>query len=591
MDVTMVDATDPALAVASSLAPEAEALAAGAVVVEAEPHGHHHHTPNHSHSHTPQPQQQQQQQTPQQQQQPPKNDLQSPHISELQATVTPSRERNALTLNQRRALRRWANSQLTRPSHRACQEWFEQEYGQCISQSTVSHSLSPKYSRLDLDAPQLSGSRMRFGNWPDVEKLVLKWYQQMLLSGRHPTNDELAEKSKAIFSALPQYKQESTPEFSPGWIHRFKKRYGLLIRRQRRHGDVENPAEDVLYLCECLQRFNTGPIGPNTSPAALRETIIRLVGVEPSVNVAALVRDEIVRNSSSLSMNAGNTSVMSIAAAAAASMTTPQATLLQAEIQSQPQPQSQGQPQAPPAQPQPQAQPQAQSQAQAQAQDPHQQPRPTQQQQTQPPQHQHQHHTTVDAGITAPTTVSADTTGSAPSPDLHIYTDDDAEMVLHTALRQLQQEEAAAEATAAAVREERDRIDHLRQSVLATPSRIPHHAQHTHAQQTPTNPSTVSTSSHTTAVSHAPSQTQTPAASQTIPSSTVAAGTSTPAVPTPAHGHARFIAEDDLTLTPIESSVAIPVRDKPVRCPFCVNQRMLRTIKEAVEHLSTHVEV
>ena len=31
--------------------------------------------------------------------------------------------------------------------------------------------------------------------------------------------------------------------------------------------------------------------------------------------------------------------------------------------------------------------------------------------------------------------------------------------------------------------------------------------------------------------------------------------------------------------------------ERPVRCPFCLNQRMLRTVKEAVEHLSTHVAV
>ncbi|KAK3400019.1 Homeodomain-like protein [Sordaria brevicollis] len=71
------------------------------------------------------------------------------------------RERNSLTLDQRRALRRWANSQTTRPSHKACIEWFQTQYNQTISQSTVSHSLSPKYARLDGD-PQLSGSRLRF---------------------------------------------------------------------------------------------------------------------------------------------------------------------------------------------------------------------------------------------------------------------------------------------------------------------------------------------------------------------------------------------------------------------------------------------
>jgi hypothetical protein len=46
-----------------------------------------------------------------------------------------------------------------------------------------------------------------------------------------------------------------------------------------------------------------------------------------------------------------------------------------------------------------------------------------------------------------------------------------------------------------------------------------------------------------------------------------------------------------LTLTPIQSDGPIATNDRPVRCPFCVNQRMLRTIKEAVEHMSTHVVV
>src|SRR6187549_225444 len=110
---------------------------------------------------------------------------------------TPSnKERHSLTLDQRRALRRWANAQTMRPSHKGCIEWFFQTYGQQISQSTVSHSLSPKYSRLDGDNPQLSGSRLRFGNWPDVEKLVLLWYQGVQAHGRSPTNEELGEKAK-----------------------------------------------------------------------------------------------------------------------------------------------------------------------------------------------------------------------------------------------------------------------------------------------------------------------------------------------------------------------------------------------------------
>lgn len=352
-----------------------------------------------------------------------------------------SKERHSLTLDQRRALRRWANSQAVRPSHKSCIEWFYAQYGQQISQSTVSHSLSPKYSRLDGDNPQLSGSRLRFGNWPDVEKLVLLWFQQVQASGRQPTNEELGEKAKSIFNQLPRYKDENPPEFSPGWIHRFKKRYGLLVRRQRRHGDgAVNPAEDIEYLADCVPRVMV--IASDTSPAAIREQVLRVVGVEASLNTCALVRDEIIRR---------------VTAAHCPPM-----------------------PHMPPPDP------------------------PT------PP----------------------------PPPEQPMYADDDAEVVLQNALRQLQQEEQAAEEQAAAVREERERQERAGMQaagIMTTPGgRDSADARY----ETPTQ--------------------------ELAP---------------------------DLTLTPIHSDGPVSSHDRPLRCPFCVNQRMLRTIKEAVEHMSTHVVV
>ncbi|KHN97007.1 centromere binding protein Cbh2 [Metarhizium album ARSEF 1941] len=357
------------------------------------------------------------------------------------------KERHSLTLDQRRALRRWANSQTLRPSHKACIEWFYAQYGHQISQSTVSHSLSPKYSRLDGDNPQLSGSRLRFGNWPDVEKLVLLWYQQVQAAGRQPTNDELGEKAKSIFMQLPRYRDENAPEFSPGWIHRFKKRYGLLIRRQRRPGDgCANPAEDIDYLADCVPRVMA--VAPDTSPAAIKEQVLRVVGVEASLSTCALVRDEIVRR-----VNAANQSPL--------------------------------------------------------------------------PQHNVHH---ADPLPPPP-----------PPPEQPMYADDDPEVVLQNALRQLQQEEQAAEEQAAAAREERERAER--------------------------------------AGLHAAGMVATPGGARD--------SSSDPRYTTPAQemgGH-------DLTLTPIHSDGPISSSERPIRCPFCVNQRMLRTIKEAVEHMSTHVVV
>jgi hypothetical protein len=347
------------------------------------------------------------------------------------------KERHSLTLDQRRALRRWAHSQTTRPSHKACIEWFYSQYGQNISQSTISHSLSPKYARLDNDN-QFSGSRLRFGNWPDVEKLVLLWHQQVVASGRNPSNEELAEKAKSIFTQLPRYKGEAPPEFSPGWIHRFKKRYGLLIRRQRRHGNAPNPADDIPYLVDAVPRFMA--ISQETSPAAIRDAVLRVVGVEATLGTCARVRDEIIRRIEN-----------------------------------------------PSAAPHP-----------------------------------------------------ALTASNPGEPD--VYGDEDPEVVLQNALRALQQEEADAEAEAAAARDQRERQEQglppiaADATALATPQQPVAHAPRTSARFTP--------------------------------------GTA-----------------EELTLTPISSGGPISNTDRPVRCPFCVNQRMLRTIKEAVEHMSTHVVV
>ncbi|KAL2018230.1 hypothetical protein VTK56DRAFT_1137 [Thermocarpiscus australiensis] len=383
----------------------------------------------------------------------------SSEIAPEDVTTPQPKERHSLTLDQRRALRRWASSQPVRPSHKACIDWFQNQYNQKISQSTVSHSLSPKYARLDGDS-QLSGSRLRFGNWPDVEKLVLLWHQQVVNSGRQPSNEELAEKAKSIFTQLPRYRDKAPPEFSPGWIHRFKKRYGLLIRRQRRHGSAQNPADEIPYLVDAVPRFMN--VTADTSPAAIRDAVQRVVGIEASLATCARVRDEIVRRLDN--------------------------------------------------------------------------PQPSPQQQN-------------------------------ANGDTSMYPDEDPEVVLQNALRALQQEEADAEAQAAAAREEQERAERGLPP-LGTIAGQAFAQQAVNAMSTPVSGARASVG---------------PAGG---------AGSATRFIaPTPQPASAGSGNGEDLSLTPIPSSGPVPVADRPVRCPFCVNQRMLRTIKEAVEHLSIHVVV
>ncbi|CAD6504664.1 BgTH12-00170 [Blumeria graminis f. sp. triticale] len=46
-----------------------------------------------------------------------------------------------------------------------------------------------------------------------------------------------------------------------------------------------------------------------------------------------------------------------------------------------------------------------------------------------------------------------------------------------------------------------------------------------------------------------------------------------------------------LPSTPIPPAVSMVASEPPVRCPYCVNHRYMRTVREAVEHMSMHVVV
>ncbi|ROW02088.1 hypothetical protein VSDG_02493 [Cytospora chrysosperma] len=430
--------------------------------------------------------------------------------SNATTTTTPQqsqKERHSLSLDQRRALRRWANSQTVRPSHKACIEWFTSQYGLSISQSTVSHSLSPKYARLDGD-PQLSGSRLRFGNWPDVEKLVLMWHHGMVNSGRQPSNEELADKAKSIFQQLPRYKDEPPPEFSPGWIHRFKKRYGLLIRRQRRHGAAPPPQDDIPYLVDTVPRFMS--ISPETSPAAIREAVNRIVGVEPSLATCARVRDEVVRRLENPHLNHNG----------------------------QPNHHAGG------------------------------------------PDDDDDDMGGNPAATAPPQPPPPQSAGPGPGAAGAAYgEDEDPEMILQNALHALQQEEAEAEAEAAAIREERERSDRGLASLGSLG------ASQSYAQQ-------AAGAALATPVRNGVGQH--PGGSSTGGGGGGgggAAGVATATNGVMSSSQPRYSVGEDLNLTPIPSNGPVSSTDRPMRCPFCINQRMLRTIKEAVEHMSTHVVV
>jgi Fission yeast centromere protein N-terminal domain len=80
--------------------------------------------------------------------------------------------RRGITIEQRRALRRWAHHQFRKPSQKQCIKWFFYEYNHRLGQSTISKSLSDTFRYLDSDSPNTTSLRRRTGHWPDIEKLL-----------------------------------------------------------------------------------------------------------------------------------------------------------------------------------------------------------------------------------------------------------------------------------------------------------------------------------------------------------------------------------------------------------------------------------
>lgn len=146
--------------------------------------------------------------------------------------------RQGITIEQRRALRRWAHRQHPKPSQKACIQWFQETYGHKVSQSTVSESLSVTFARLDTEAGAISSSalRIRSGFWPELEEVLWHWQLRIEAQGAFTTGEILREKAQEVWRQLPHYSDKPKPEFSARWLEKFKKRHGIRARFQ--HGEV-----------------------------------------------------------------------------------------------------------------------------------------------------------------------------------------------------------------------------------------------------------------------------------------------------------------------------------------------------------------
>ena len=140
--------------------------------------------------------------------------------------------KQAITSEQRAALRAWYQRQYSKPSQKACIEWFFDKYSYRISQSTVSESLSKQYTSLDTDDSQSAKPRSRTGQWPELEKILYEWQKRVEEKGLFTSGELIIARARQIWHQLPESLNEPVPSFSVGWLSKFKKQHSLKVRIQ-----------------------------------------------------------------------------------------------------------------------------------------------------------------------------------------------------------------------------------------------------------------------------------------------------------------------------------------------------------------------
>ena len=174
-----------------------------------------------------------------------------------------------ILLSQRQALRTWALQQHPRPSQKACISWFQTQYSRTISQSTVSESLSSHFKAIDTSI-NTARSRLRSGQWPDLENLLFLWQQEIEEKGGTTSGELLRIKAQQLWQQIPQYSLLPCPEFSNGWLQKFKKRHNIChFTRHSESRSVSKAAEGEMngirtFGGECNKKtvYNMDEIGP-----------------------------------------------------------------------------------------------------------------------------------------------------------------------------------------------------------------------------------------------------------------------------------------------------------------------------------------
>ena len=118
---------------------------------------------------------------------------------------------------QKHALRVYYHSAtLPKPKYDTLQTWFQSQYSEHISKSTISDILSSKYLHLDTASFNKDQKRTRDPKWKVLEECLFEWEQQYEAIGGSIPEELLRFKATELWEQLPEYEGQDCPVWSDG---------------------------------------------------------------------------------------------------------------------------------------------------------------------------------------------------------------------------------------------------------------------------------------------------------------------------------------------------------------------------------------
>jgi hypothetical protein len=144
-----------------------------------------------------------------------------------------------ISTQQRVALRSYAQQHHSQNQQQLA-SWFEQQFGHRPSQGTISESLSAPFIELDQRSEGPSQRRLRTQHWPELGACLYEWQPQ--IETQVPISNDLIKAAALRFChRLPCYRDMEVPQFSTGWLDKFKRTHGITERIRHANININSP--------------------------------------------------------------------------------------------------------------------------------------------------------------------------------------------------------------------------------------------------------------------------------------------------------------------------------------------------------------